>query len=658
MNNILNSSARGKLYHREKEEALLGAHYAQARDPNLLLSRFVVIHGLTGVGKSTLAESLRAVVVKDGGYFIKGKFDQLQRPDPHTAFRTAFQSFARLVIDCGSSEIERIRLSMKNVIGEERRVLIGLIPELGAILGEYSESTMKREVYKGTESATNRFQSVLRQFLRAVASSEHPIVVFLDDLHWADEIALGLLSSLVQDGECQGCMFLATYRDHAEISRLLVMFSHLESSDVKLTKISVGELSLSDVKEMLRDLFGFENNVLGSISDRVYRQARGNIYFTLEFLRALIDAGVLHFDRDRDAVWVYEIELDIDVFDSMDDLIQLRISSLPASAQDVLRVSACLGSAIDLEIISAIRSDEKNLEDIALVASKGLVVCCTEGKSYAFSHDCVQEATYNRIAPDERPLIHYRIGKQLWKNLDIEKLDEFVFVVIGQLMDGADLVIKEKERLAVAKLCLRGAERAVQLSSFHAAYAYLRHGISMLHQRAWRDDYHLCLDLYGAAAEIAYCCAHFDDVSRFSQELLSQARDYKHTLRMQSTVIYTLGTRGDPEGALVYGIEVLRAIGIRIPPKPTKIGMFLALRRTKRRLRRSTDEAILRLPDIDDPTIILTTQIINNMLPYSILARFDIIPLLTEKLISITLESGLSAAGAAGFILYSSLLCW
>jgi len=108
----------------------------------------------------------------------------------------------------------------------------------------------------------------------------------------------------------------------------------------------------------------------------------------------------------------------------------------------------------------------------------------------------------------------------------------------------------------------------------------------------------------------------------------------------------------------VYGIDVLRAIGIRIPSKPTKVEMFLALRRIKRRLRRITDEAILRLPDIDDPTIILTTQIINNMIPYSILAKVDFFPFLTEQLISITLDRGLSAAGAAGFTLYSALLCW
>ena len=190
----------------------------------------VMIQGVTGIGKTCLARSLRDTVTVDGGYFCAGKYDQ--GPKPHDAVSTAFGSFCTQVLDQSPAIQQQVRDNLWAVLGSEAPRLMRRIPELHQLLQgvdsidrqEPPESitddpttSPTMENGGGTSKAINRFKFLLRLFVQAVACPERPLVLFLDDLHWADESSLDLVWSLINDppsshGRRRGVLFLCTVR--------------------------------------------------------------------------------------------------------------------------------------------------------------------------------------------------------------------------------------------------------------------------------------------------------------------------------------------------------------------------------------------------------------------------------------------------------------
>ena len=158
-----------------------------------------------------MAQSLCSVVRRDGGYFVQGKFDQLHRPGPYAAVVAAFDDFSQDVLDRGDGEIQRVLGSVEET-GVDTGALRALIPQLDSVLGQNNEPDTF-VLGDPTSETANRFMYEFRLFLRAIGSPDHLLVCLLDDLHWADEVALDLLSSVVQDDGIRGCVFVITFRD-------------------------------------------------------------------------------------------------------------------------------------------------------------------------------------------------------------------------------------------------------------------------------------------------------------------------------------------------------------------------------------------------------------------------------------------------------------
>jgi predicted ATPase len=682
----------GTLFDRNQEREQLEQVYARSKDASTrttniasmsatttTTTQVVLIHGKTGVGKTALAESLRPRVHSDGGYFVKAKYDQVlpRQEESYSTLISAFDTLAKDVLDRGDGEIQRVRASVKELLGgDERDLLKALIPTLKLIFpvdsrdnkdDDDSERAAPCTLYQ-TSEAGNLFKHAFRLFLRALCSPEHPLICFLDDLHWADEMALDLLSSLVQDDGIHGCFFIGTYRDDgsdtsnpSHCHQLNGMLSQINNNDctnddVRLTRIGIHELNAVAVCHMLSEVFRFNGDTAGELAKLVFSQTRGNMFFMLEYLRALNEAGLLWYDSS-DKEWVYELGRSALTFDSVGDLILSVIKALPDRAQETLRVAACLGSRIDEDILGRLSTHEVVAADLALIAGKGLINCNSRGV-WAFAHDGITETIHNLMSETEKSKLHYRIGRELWSVLDVEEIDEFVFVVLGQLVSGAAQVTKEKERVAIATLCLRAAERAVTLSCFHMAFSFLTHGTSLLGPRRWRDEYQLCLSLHSAAAEVAYCTMHFEDVDRLVDDVIANARCYMDTLRVQTTRIYKIGSRGQAAEALACGLDVLQTLGVFLPLNPSKVDAFLALRRIKKRLKRTPNESILRLPRMEDPEKLCAIQLIGMLGTYAFVPKPNLLVLLTEQAIVLTLDYGLSAASSVGFVFYGVLLTW
>jgi hypothetical protein len=202
----------GRLYGRERELArLLDAFERCCSAPRGGASAaLLLVSGDPGIGKTALIQALARPIARREGCFVSGKFDQVVRGIPFGALIQALSALMRQLLGEPEARLAAWRERLAGALGANGGVLCEVIPELEFILG-----AQPPVVPLGRTEAQNRFQLVFRNFIAALAEPEHPLVVFLDDLQWADAATLGLLEPLLAAREGRGLLVIGACRDQA-----------------------------------------------------------------------------------------------------------------------------------------------------------------------------------------------------------------------------------------------------------------------------------------------------------------------------------------------------------------------------------------------------------------------------------------------------------
>jgi predicted ATPase len=476
-----------KLYGRSQEQYLLGEAYKHRT--------FCLISGEPGTGKTSLALSLRDRVDQDGGYFVCGKFHQSQSRSPDPAIVSAFTEFAQQVEERG--HVDEMRRRIHATVQSESSILTEMIPALKNLVGDQQHTTLSGE------NAVLRFGFVFRAFLLAVASPEEPIVICVDDLQWADACSLQLMASLIPSTRDRGIFFVATSRnDVGNDSILSSALRDLEREKVHICHISLTNLPVEVVAEMLVDMLSLDPRDADSLSSFLQSRTDGNILFLLELLGRLQEEGFLIESELRR--WDFSNSALNREIVSLQQLLTEKMRALPQHVQDVLKIAAFLhgGSTVDQDLLSRLSSIPV-AESLDAAAERQLFVF--ECDSYRWVHDEIEAAAYALVHPNQVQETHLAIGRQLWKSMEEDELKSNIFVVLNQLVRGIDLIQTQNERNAVASLCLWAGETAVRSSTFRTARVYLDLGLELLGKDLWRDQYELSIALHNLAAECAYC---------------------------------------------------------------------------------------------------------------------------------------------------------
>src|SRR5262249_21460450 len=180
-----------KLYGRERDVEELLAAFDRACEGQTTM---MLVAGYSGIGKTSLIQELYKPIVRQRGYFISGKFDQVARGAPFGALIQAFRALVQQMLGESEERLALWRDRLSAALGANAGVLAEVIPEIELIVGKQQPPPAV-----GPVEALNRFQSVFQNFVGALAQPGRPLVVFLDDLQWADAATLDLLQPLLTD---------------------------------------------------------------------------------------------------------------------------------------------------------------------------------------------------------------------------------------------------------------------------------------------------------------------------------------------------------------------------------------------------------------------------------------------------------------------------
>ncbi|MDB5838030.1 MAG: histidine kinase, partial [Caballeronia sp.] len=444
-----------KLYGREREiETLLAAfdRVVTSGRPELVL-----VSGYSGIGKSAVVHELHKALVPPRGLFASGKLDQYKRDIPYATLVQAFQSLLQPLLSKSDAELGRWRDALREALGPNGGLMIDLVPELKLIIGEQPPVPELPP-----QQAQARFQLVLRRFIAAFARPEHPLTLFLDDLQWLDTATLDLLEHVLTQPDVHYLLLVGAYRDnevtptHPLMRRLAV----IRQAGAPVQDILLAPLGFEDVGRLISDALHCERDRAEPLAGLVHEKTGGNPFFTIQFLTALAEEGLLTFDHGK-ARWSWDVDR-IQAMGFTDNVVELmlgKLSRLPVETQVALQQLACLGKAATATLSVVHGGTEAALHAALWEAVRAGLVCRHEG-AYRFPHDRVQEAAYALIPADEQAAEHLRIGRLLAARTAPEAIEENVFEIVRQLNRGAALLTSGEERERLAELNLLAGKRA------------------------------------------------------------------------------------------------------------------------------------------------------------------------------------------------------
>ncbi|MCY1078861.1 AAA family ATPase [Archangium lansingense] len=659
-----------QLYGRERELAQLEAALERVRAGS---NETVVVSGAAGIGKSTLVQALRPHLGR-GGWFLTGKLDQLRGNVPYAPWVDSFQGFIHGLLNEPADIQDLWRRRLLEVLGTQGRVLLALAPGLEKLTGALPPVPELQP-----QDAENRLRLMFRTFIRALATPEHPLVLFLDDLQWADSASLALFQSLASDPDSHHVLLVGSYRpdevgpEHPAAQTLAA----LQKAGAAVHSIELHPLELGALTNLFVDTLHRDPRQLQPLAELVLHKTAGNPFFVTRFLRYLHHSGLLRFDAEHSS-WEWDLSgiAQVEVTENVVELMLATIRQLPERTQRVLEVAACLGNRVELPLLAALMNMSEGDTAAALWSAiqQGLLVpgsispprtssdAQAAGENpwheavYRFAHDRIQQATYSLLSEPQKKRLHLEAGRLLQAASKRES-DERLFDVVDQLDLGAELVTDEAERLELARLNLRAGSRAKAASAFSSALKYLTLGLGFLPLQAWREAYALTFRLHREAAECAYLAG--DQVS--AEGLTSSALAHAAS-RLEKADLYTLrvlacmARQVYPE-ALQWGREGLRLFGMELPEKQDVPRAFAdELAAVKQNLRGRSTQQLLDAPRMEESEQLACARLLSEVSAAVYFFDPPLYTLLNARAVNLTLRHGNTIYAAPMYATYGMLL--
>ena len=632
-----------KLYGREEETSLLLRRFFQAAGGK---PRMLAVSGYSGIGKSALIHEVHKPIASYNGRFLSGKFDQFQRNIPYSAVQTALKGWIQHTLSLNPEKLAERREKLNLELGPNARVLIDFMPELEWVLGPLSPVAKL-----GADETQNRFHLIFQGFISLI-TREHPVVIFIDDLQWADRGTLGLLPLLLGEENCR-LLVIVAYRDnevdeHHPASQTLRKIAEAPLTASAYSEIRLGPLQRDQVIALLEDALFRPAIEVSPLAELIFTKTSGNPFFISELLKTLYTEGMLNFDLQRQR-WIWNVD-EINAKGMTNNVVELMLSKmaqLPTETQALFQLAACIGSRFSLELLALIaqRPIWEVARELWPALQEGLLLqdggdwllgvvqnpiesiptavkpddlrtrVSPLSPSCRFLHDRMLQAAYQSMSETARCETHLKVGRLLLAASQGGIIsDDSLFSIVEQFNEAQHLIDVESEKQALVRLNLSAAERAQAASVWQAAYTYSRIGIDLLPANAWEANFDECRRLYDVQAECAYLMGNLETSDRVYGELFNHIDDAVRKAEMCATRLTQSIGRGQWQNGFEFGRQGLAFLELPIPDEHR---LLFETEQALERLESVAKDRVLwhvdQLPDMTERRYQIALKIYSNL---------------------------------------------
>lgn len=642
-----------KLYGRERELQELRAAFERVLATST--PEVALITGYSGIGKSALVQEMQEPILRKSGFFLSGKFDQYMRDIPYVTIGQAFRELVREILTESEAKLEEWRRRLLEALGPNGQLVIDVIPQIEHVIGKQPPVPPLP-----ISDAQNRFNMVFRHLIGVFAKTEHPLVLFLDDLQWVDFASLKLLHHVIAHPETKHLFFIGAYRDQEAGSShpFITTVEELQKSGARVTSLTLNPLSQEDVCRYIADALHCSAERAEPLARIIAAKTGGNPFFVTQFLAELYQDYLVTFD-EAEATWRWNVE-EIEAKNITDNIVDLMVSKLQrlsGEAQAALQLAACIGNEFGGKMLALVHDKEPHETYQDLDEAVRAEFMLRRGDTYKFLHDRVQQAAYMIIPEEQRSWVHLRIGRILLERTREEDLEEKVFNIVNQLNIGVQYVEDEGEKRRIAELNLLAGRRAKASAAYQSAASHLRAGLSMFTEESWSSDYELTYQIHIELAECECLNGNFAEAARLCSIVLARAKTKTHKASAYRIKIQLQTAMTENEKGIETGIECLKLFGIELSPRPDKEKVLAEFQRVRENLRSRRIEDLYALPRLADPDMVAAMDVLAEVCLTAFYADPSLYELMICHMVSISVQYGNTGSSTMGYATFGTTLC-
>ncbi|MBF0574058.1 MAG: AAA family ATPase, partial [Desulfamplus sp.] len=685
---------------REKERETLIEIFSSLKDHGR--QELVFITGYAGVGKSVLVQNFKEHIETQGAFFIRGKFEQLKSSVPYHGFMQALENVVEQILFKDDAYVQWVKARLLQSVGTNIAIICDFIPKLSIIVGE-----MPPPPQLPLTETKNRFNLTFLSFVKTICSLGQNIVLFLDDLQWADAAALNLIKNIFEDGQIRHLMMILVYRDN-EINMthpLSLMMKELDEFHI----IDLKPFSLEHINSLISATLNSSNDIIHTLplARAVMAKTRGNPFFTREFLKNLHHQKLLYFDHE-DGKWVWNIDeiKSQNISDNVVELVLERLKHLPKECAKLLCFASCIGNVFgDIEMKGIFNEPRETIHDRLYPAIEAELIFEASPRDngelscYCFSHDRIQQAASMLFTGDEIAQVHFRIG--MWYTAILKQGDtiENTFKIVDHLNRAIDLINDDETRIQLAHDNYKAAIQAKSSTAYNIAILYLEKTLYLLgddtfssNNDSLNDEQNqeqiyiinrLLFDRWSSEgsiakepllyiesmielAELKYLTFDFEGGDGFYEKTMELINLWKYQsdsiksrhlplkIKLHQILIHSWISLNKMEAALSKGVEVLKELGIELPGEDNPFVYYPAL---EKMYDTSNVSALLELPLMVDESSLLALDIINTIISPAYMVSPKYYPKICYVAVKLCIEKGNCAAATQVYAFHSLLLC-
>ena len=523
---ILDALSRGRLVGRTTELAEVRDLWHRAREGR---GHAVLLSGEPGAGKTRLAREVTIQAAVDGALVLTGGCYEYEATTPYLPFVEAFRRWVRE---------EQNDDKLRQILGDVATQIAKLAPEIETRLGPFPD----RPQLPAHEERLLFFDAVAHVFSNI--ARRQSLLLYADDLHWADRGTLWLLGHLLRQLRDERVLIVGAYRE-TELDRAHPLAKSLVdwNRERLITRIVLRRFNPDETEAQLSALLG--ENVSGEFAIAVHRETEGNPFFVEEVLKALIERGSVRRESGR---WT---RCDVDellIPQSVKEAIGHRLDRVSQECNELLRLGAILGKVFTFdELTASAEQSEDALLDALDEATGAQLIAATSDDSFSFTHDKIREVLYEEINPIRRRRLHRHVAEGIERNRD--KLACTVEKLAHHYIQAGD----HERGLRYAKQAAAEAQRVFAFDEAIAAYGRARDCAEVLGLVAEQVEQEEAIGLvYMLHGETILAGEHFE-------RALALATDQATRVRLQCQAAASLVTTGDTRG-LEYLREALQGL--------------------------------------------------------------------------------------------------
>lgn len=673
-----------KIYGREEEIKTLLAALARIIQPsqNCSAREIILVTGSSGIGKTVLVNEIHRSIIKHKAYFVKVKYDQPQQDIPFFGFRVIIQDWLNQLTAENQQQRDVWKQKILKVLENNGKVLTEIIPELEEFLGQQPDVIALQGI-----ASQNRCYLWLKKFIQTIATSEHPLVIFCDDLQWIDSSSLELLQRLMSDRYTSNLLVIGAYRQNevSSVHPLLLAVKEMKKEEININTITLNPLSPKIVNYLVADTLHCSKKKAQPLSKLVYEITKGNPFFATQLLQSFYDDGMIWFNQ-KEKGWECNLA-EIMARNTNGEIVNFmteQLQKLPEVSQNILKFAACIGRSFDVPTLSLVskKNPTELIPALFPLLEKGLIIPTSisykfyeDGdndleensdyshfsptyKIYKFRHDRIQQAAYSLIREESKNVTHVKIGKLLLNQLSESEREERIFEIVNHLNHCLKVSPSEICREQLLSLNIQVAQKAKSVTAYQIASQYFSIARNLLKQNSWSTgDYELTLRLFIDSAHTEYLQGNFAQMESLCQIIEQQTPSLINLVEVYQLKIVAHITQQKQSQAIELAISILNELGIELPQQPTSELQVQVMFEVEQLLSHKSWEDLVNLPVLENPEQIAAMEIFMAVLPAVFQTQPQLMPLIVLEMVKLSLKYGVTRVTAYAYSLYGLVLC-